>query len=436
MTESRTIAAAVRTAALCAVVLVPQGALAAASEEDLARLMALIEEHERRLGDQEEALAQQRQELQFLKDVALGGILGRGRAPAPPGALDRPAAAASGGPQVAQAPGGDGAASSSTPPGDGSAAGGGARDIELAVIRDVGGVLTPPGGVVIEPELEFSTSSSNRFFFDGVEVVEAVLFGIIEASETDREAATAALGGRYGITERLEVAARVPYVYRNDRIQSTGVNDPTFNRLRDLEGMGVGDAEFGGHYQINAGADEWPIFIGNVRVKAPTGTGPFDVERNAAGLETELPTGSGFWTVEPSVTALVPVDPVVLFGNLGYSYSMGRDIDVEIPDASRDRVARIGRVDPGDSVNLSFGVGVAFNERFSLSVGYEHNYVFATTTEVDGIEYEGDTAHVASFLFGGNFRLNESWSTDLRIAAGLTEEAPDARVTLSFPYRF
>ncbi|SOD99494.1 transporter [Caenispirillum bisanense] len=433
MTESRTIAAAITSAALCAVLLVPQGAVAAASEEDLARLMSLIEEHERRLGEQEEALAQQRQELQFLKDVALGGILGRGRAPAPPGALDRPSPAARA--QVAQAPGDDGA-TSSTPPGDGSEAGGGARDIELAVIRDVGGVLTPPGGVVIEPELEFSTSSSNRFFFDGVEVVEAVLFGIIEASETDREAATAAVGGRYGVTDRLEVAARVPYVYRNDRIQSTGVNDPSFSRLRDLEGMGVGDVEFGGHYQINAGADDWPIFIGNVRVKAPTGTGPFDVERNSAGLETELPTGSGFWTVEPSVTALVPVDPVVLFGNLGYSYSMGRDIDVEIPDASRDGVARIGRVDPGDSVNLSFGVGVAFNERFSLSVGYEHNYVFATTTEVDGIEYEGDPAHVASFLFGGNFRLNESWSTDLRIAAGLTEEAPDARVTLSFPYRF
>lgn len=420
-------------AALAATVLAPHAA-AAVSEEDLARLMQRIEEQEQRLAQQQEVLDQQRQELQFLKDVALGSILGRGRAPAPPGASERPPASPPPGrpdAQLAQTEPGGGA---STPPAEEGRVQG--RDIELAVIRDVGGVLTPPGGLVIEPEIEFSTSSSNRFFFDGVEVVEAVLFGIIEASETDREAATAALGARYGITDRMEVTARVPYVYRNDRIQSTGVNDPSFSRLRDLEGMGVGDIEFGGHYQINAGRDEWPIFIGNLRVKAPTGTGPFDVDRNAAGLETELPTGSGFWSMEPSVTALIPVDPVVLFANVGYSYSMARDIDVEIPDASQDRVARIGRVDPGDSVNMSFGVGIAFNERFSMSFGYEHNYVFPTSTEVDGTEFEGDTAHVASFLFGGNYRLSESWSTDLRISAGLTEEAPDARVTLSFPYRF
>lgn len=401
----------------------------AVSDEDLKELMARIEAQEQRLSDQQEDIERQRQELQFLKDVALGGILGRGTAPAPPGASLRPAAAPP--EQVAQ---GAPSASASSPPGQEERSQ--ARDIELAVIRDRGGVLTAPGSVVVEPELEFSTSSSNRFFFDGVEVVEAVLFGLIEANETDRESATAAIGGRVGVTDRLEVTARVPYVYRNDRIQSTGVNDPTFSRLRDLEGTGIGDVEIGGHYQINDGLEDWPIFIGNVRVKAPTGTGPFDVERNSAGLETELPTGSGFWSVEPSVTALVPVDPVVLFANLGYTWSMARDVDLAIPDASPDRVARIGRVDPGDSVNLSFGVGIAFNDRFSLSFGYEHNYVLASTTEVDGREVEGDTAHVASFLFGGNYRLSDSWSADLRLSAGLTEEAPDARVSLSFPYRF
>src|SRR3546814_3241619 len=56
------------------------------------------------------------------------------------------------------------------------------------------------------------------------------------------------------------------------------------------------------HYQINSGLDDWPIFIGNLRYKSPSGEGPFDVDRDANGLESELATGSGFHGIEPSVT--------------------------------------------------------------------------------------------------------------------------------------
>lgn len=360
----------------------------------------------------------------------------------PPGATERPSTSDPS-PQVAQAPQPDPAQAQDQQEDRGSTAPGAApestvRDIDLAVIRDKGGVLTPQGSVILEPEFQFSTSSSNRFFFEGVEIVEAVLFGLIEASESNRESVLAALGARYGVTDRLEVDLRVPYLYRNDRLVSTGVNDPNFETLRDLEGSGIGDVEAGIHYQINDGAADWPIFIGNLRVKSPTGLGPFDVDRDPeTGLEKELPTGSGFWTIEPSVTALVPADPVVIFGNLGYAYTIPKDVDVTLPNPGNvDTPTHIGRVDPGDSIGVSFGVGISFNERFSVSLGYEHDYVLPTETEINNRTRKSDAFHSASMLLGGNYRLNENSSIDLRIAAGLVEEAPDARFTLRVPYRF
>ncbi|WP_404379798.1 transporter [Caenispirillum salinarum] len=417
------------------------------TEAVYARLAA----QEARLAAQAAELERQRRELeaqrQALSDLVLAAQTGRGLT-VPPRAAERPPRTPS--PQVAQAPAQQAQAQApqapppnaaadegSTAPGDGPQST--VREVDLAVIRDQGGVLTPQGTVIVEPEVEFSTSSSNRFFFEGVEIVEAVLFGVIEATETERERATAAVGARYGVTDRLEVDLRVPYTYSNDRTITTAVNAlPGEGGVRDLEGYGIGDVEAGVHYQLNDGTEDWPIFIGNLRVKTPTGRGPFDVDRDAeTGLETELPTGSGFWTVEPSITALVPADPVVIFGNLGYAYTPSRDVDLLIPNPGAvDTPTRIGTVDPGDSIGLSFGVGIGFNERFSISLGYEHDYIFGTETEVNGVTTKGDDAHSASMLLGGNYRFNDRASVDLRIAAGLTEEAPDTRVTLRVPYRF
>jgi hypothetical protein len=35
-------------------------------------------------------------------------------------------------------------------------------------------------------------------------------------------------------------------------------------------------------------------------------------------VETQLPTGTGFWAFEPSVTVIYPTDPAVLYTTLNY----------------------------------------------------------------------------------------------------------------------
>src|SRR3546814_3695635 len=93
--------------------------------------------------------------------------------------------------------------------------------------------------------------------------------------------------------------------------------------------------------QINSGLDDWPIFIGNLRYKSPSGEGPFDVDRDANGLESELATGSGFHGIEPSVTILYPNDPAVFFANFGYFFHLPEDVDKTFNDQTDRKSTRL-----------------------------------------------------------------------------------------------
>lgn len=302
---------------------------------------------------------------------------------------------------------------------------------EVEVISGEGGVLTPAGQISLEPRFEFTNTSRNVFLFRGVEIVDAILIGLIEASDSSRDLLQVGLTARLGLTDRLEVETTVPFVYREDRLQQTfnvqgqDVADETI-----LDGSGLGDIEFAAHYQINDGRGGWPFFIANLRIKPDTGTGPFDVERAEDGVATELATGSGFFAIEPSVTAIYPSSPLVFFGNLGYLYNMAEDIDEQFGET------RIGRVDPGDSISASVGVAFSVNPQASLSFGYKHNYLWGTSTEINDFTTETPTEHVGALLLGGSYRISESTSVNLTIEAGVTEAAPDVRVLFRVPIRF
>jgi hypothetical protein len=87
---------------------------------------------------------------------------------------------------------------------------------------------------------------------------------------------------------------------------------------------------------------------------------------------------------------LYPSDPAVIYAGLGYNYNVADDIDKTI-----GKVA-VGRVDPGDSISANLGFGLALNPRLSMSLGYSHNYVFPTSTELDGQAEESTSIQVGS----------------------------------------
>ena len=122
-----------------------------------------------------------------------------------------------------------------------------------------GGVLTPAGMLVVEPSFTYSHSGVNRFTFRGTEIVETVLIGVVEAEDADRDMVETALTLRYGITDRLEVELRVPYVWRDDRISTNANIGGTDVRVTNsYDGSGLGDIELAAHYQLNQGGDGMP----------------------------------------------------------------------------------------------------------------------------------------------------------------------------------
>jgi hypothetical protein len=305
---------------------------------------------------------------------------------------------------------------------------------EAAALPPELGVLTPKGKLVIDPSIEFVRASNNRLVFRGVEIVPGIQLGVIEASDAARDTGVFTLAARYGVTNRLEVEARIPYIWRDDRITTLAQRDETISRSSELRGQNIGDIELNARYQLNSGATGGPIFVATSRMKPPTGTGPYDVNYDEFGVVTSLPTGSGFWGVEGGVIMLYPTDPAIIFAGLTYLHNFGRNIDRTV--GSGDAAVHIGIVDPGDSIGASLGFGLALNPRFSISLGYSHNYIFKTTSELGATKQTSQPLQVGNLLLGSSFRLTERLTLNSVFEIGVTSDAPDARIVFRLPYIF
>jgi hypothetical protein len=332
---------------------------------------------------------------------------------------------------------------------------------EVAILPEQGGVLTRKGQLILEPSVKYTHSSQDRFFFQGFEVVDTILIGLIEATKADRNLVQAVMGARIGVTDRLEFEARVPYVYRSDHVRNTSLQFQTPTVETAATGNGIGDVEIAAHYDFTDLIFDAPFkvyTVANLKVKTPTGEGPFDIPLDAAGNPTRLATGSGFWAVQPSFTAIFPTDPVVFFGSVGYTATIGEDInrfdtatrctDPTDPATCTTQSSDTGFVEPGDSVNTSVGMGLSLNERTSVSLGFSFDYVFSTevTTLFDDDTTDGNPAvplksksdplYVGSFQVGWSYQVSDNVGINLNFSVGATESAPDFETSLRIPIRF
>ena len=287
------------------------------------------------------------------------------------------------------------------------------------------GVLTPKGTLIVEPYLQYAHLSSNRVTLTGFTIVPALTIGLINIQGISRDIYTAALVGRYGLTNRLELEVRVPYLYREDSITQRPLATPSMaNTVLTANGSGLGDVEATARYQINQGGPDKPYFVGFARFKSTTGTGPFEVSTDpVTGFQTELPTGSGFYIFQPGLTFLFPSDPVVLFSSVSYIWNKSRDIG-----------GQIGRIDPGSGGNFNLGLGLSLNEKLSLTLGYDHT-VFERPTSASNLllTTSPQVTQIGVLLVGGAYRLSDRRFVNLAVGIGATREAPDLQVTVRIP---
>jgi len=319
------------------------------------------------------------------------------------------------------------------------------RPPEVAPIFEQPGVLTPRGQYVLEPALQFGYSSSNRVALVGYTIIPALLIGLVDVREVKRNTSTASLTVRRGITNRLEVEVKVPYVYRSDATVSREIFTGTaVERVFDTSGQAVGDVELAARYQINNGGADKPYFIGGLRLKTRTGRDPFEVVTDCTtrcigpnvtgtGLPLDLPTGSGFYSVQPSLTWLLPSDPGVFFGTFSYLHNVKRN-NVSRTVLSGEQEA-LGTIKPGDVFGFNFGLGLALNDKASLSLGYDHSSIARTYQAGQPVPGSVRT-QLGTLLLGFSYRISEQRTLSVSVGAGLTRDTPDVSLMVRLPLTF
>lgn len=316
------------------------------------------------------------------------------------------------------------------------------RPIELAVLDGGGSVITRKGQLTGELQVDYARADRNRAVFRGIELVEAVLVGVFDINESRQDVLTASAALRYGLTNRLEVGVRVPVVHRADTsilapISGTTPDDMAATIDSSTKGTGIGDIEVSARYQLTQGREGVPYLIANLQGVIPTGSDPFAIPRDTLGRARRAATGAGFWGISPSITAILPSDPVVLFGTLGYTFNLGKGVNTQIPPVVIDYV------DPADAVSASAGIGIAFNPRTTINLGYAHTWAFGTETRTRLIEptpqWPGHRTSVSRdlqvgrLLFGVTYRVTDRTSLNWSVELGATEDATDLRTVLRIP---
>ena len=407
-------------------------------------LRTQLQAQERSVADLQQALAEERLASARGRGVADGAI-------GPQSQTIPKVARASSVPATAAVTAGAGESSSAQKP-VGRAPEQSLRPPEIAQIFEQPGVLTPPGTFVLEPSLQYGYSSSNRVALVGYTIIPAILIGLIDVRQVKTTTGTATLTGRYGISNRMEVEARVPYVYTSaDTVSREIFTGSALDKVFNASGDGIGDVEATVRYQLNEGGPDKPFYVGWLRYKSNTGKDPFEVvtdcvtrcvaNATGTGLPLELPTGSGFQSVQPGLTWLYPSDPVVFFGSFNYLYNFERhDVSrtvltgapAEFPQTASDP---IGDIAAGDIWGFNVGMGLALNEKASISIGYDTSFI--GKTQQNGEDAPGAVrVTLGTLLLGASYRYSDRYTLNVALGVGVTRDTPDVTLTARVPIMF
>lgn len=321
----------------------------------------------------------------------------------------------------------------------------GTRPPEVPQLFEQPGVLTQRGKYVFEPALQFGYASSNRVALVGYTVIPALLIGLIDVREVKRNTFTGSVSMRTGLTNRMEIEAKIPYTYRSDSTVSRELFTGTANeRVFATSGRALGDIELAARYQLNDGGADRAYYIGGLRFKARTGRDPFEVvtdcttrcvgeNATGTGLPLDLPTGSGFYSLQPSLTWLFPSDPAVFFGTISYLHNFKRSqVSRTVLNGEKEL---LGDLESGAVIGFNFGMGLALNDKASVSFGYDHSSIGRMRQNGTAIPSSVRT-QLGTLVVGYSYRLSDTRSLNVSVGVGVTRDTPDVSLTARVPFNF
>lgn len=226
---------------------------------------------------------------------------------------------------------------------------------------------------------------------------------------------------RYGVIDDLELDIAVPFTFQELELdtRSSLVEDIGFARQ---DGSGLGDVS--GSLRWGALHEEGlvPETTLSLNVKSDSGHAgrgltPILGPSNLLVLGVDPSLGTGFWNIGGSVSLVKTIDPVVLFGSLGYNAVIERN-----------------GIDPGDQIPYSLGMGFSLNDRVSFSTALTGAAI--RRSKLDGREIEGSGRDIHSLNLAVTVQVSKGLFVEPFVNFGLSEEATDLFAGINVPYRF
>lgn len=214
----------------------------------------------------------------------------------------------------------------------------------------------------------------------------------------------------YGVWDNLTFSMRVPFLAKYDT-------------ERDLSTYSLGDISASFRWQPWSSVRGRPVTTLFATLGLPTGDSPYDVS-----LDNGLATGSGYYSLGVGANLSYVIDPVVLFGSLGYTYNL------PIRDADQIRGGRLlEEVDPGSSLSLSMGFAYALSYDVSLATSFQMAHNLAPKFKFSDVTLEGNEQTSAVMNFSLGLRTAPNTIVNVNAGFGMTEDSPDVLLGISMP---
>ena len=223
---------------------------------------------------------------------------------------------------------------------------------------------------------------------------------------------------QYGLLDNLTFSATVPFVAKSEIV-------------RDTTAAGLGDISFGARWEpfpLKQGRLPLVLF-GNVSTK--TGDSPYEI-----GLD-ELSTGKGYYSVGVGASTRKYIDPVVLFASASANYGFKETGLNQARGGGANGPRYLESFDPGISGGFSFGFAYSFNYDVSLTMSYQQSFNMDAEFQFNnGESYQSPDQSSAMLSFALGVRVSPETIVNGTVGIGLTEDAPDVSLGLSFPLDF
>mgnify|MGYP000278787140 CR=1 FL=1 len=221
---------------------------------------------------------------------------------------------------------------------------------------------------------------------------------------------------QYGLLDNLTVTASLPLVARSDV-------------TNDRATAGLGDINFGARWEpFPLERGKLPLILfGSLSTR--TGDSPYEINPNF-----DLSTGKGYYAIGGGASTRKFIDPIVLFGSASLNYGFKESGLNQLRGTSSGILTDF---EPGITGGMSVGFAYSLNYDVSLTMSYQQSFA-------SGSEFKFSNGNTntpadqtsASMNFSLGVRVSPKTIVNGSVGFGLTEDAPDVSLGLSFPLDF